>query len=95
MSSGVQNVADQVSRTHSRSPGSHLPGAAQKHALQLVDAYLEWALGNPKVLEVLISWADTLPGAERAARIFERKGFHKIGETWERASDEAADKEAA
>ena len=53
-------------------------------AAQLVAAYIAWAQANPRVLEIKLSWGDTLPGAERVARLYARKGFRRCGETWER-----------
>jgi len=61
-------------------------GSGPRPALKLIDAYVEWARGNRKVLEVKLSWNDTLPGAKRIAPIYERKGFRRCGEIYEMRS---------
>ncbi len=64
------------------------PGARIGHTLRLIDGYVEWATGNPKVIEVVLSWTDTAPGAGRIGEIYERKGFTKTGEIYELRRDE-------
>ncbi len=62
----------------------------------LVDAYLAWADSNPKVHEIGLSWSDTLPGSDRMASLFARRGFQRCGETWRRDTiDHAGGQEAA
>jgi hypothetical protein len=51
---------------------------------QLIDAYLAWADANPKVFEIGLSWADTVPGHERVTLGFERRGFALCGKTYRR-----------
>lgn len=51
-------------------------------AVGLIDAYIAWASANPKVIEIGLSWADTLPDASRVAAIYERKGFYLAGELY-------------
>lgn len=63
------------------------PGAHVKHTLQLIDAYIAWAGSNRRVIEIVLSWSDTLPGAERIAPLYCRKGFHKSGEMYEMRLD--------
>ena len=53
---------------------------------QMVDAYITWAIDNPRVYEVVLSWSDAIPGAERMAKLFRRKKFRLCGEIWERAA---------
>jgi hypothetical protein len=60
----------------------------------LADAYLNWATGNRKVLEVRMSWTDSIPGASRVTALFQRKGLRKSGEVWSLSTD-AVQKEAA
>lgn len=48
----------------------------------LVDGYMAWAIANPKVHEITLSWTDTVPGGERIAKLFERKGMTKMGEIY-------------
>lgn len=50
--------------------------------LALVDAYVAWATANRKVIEIKLSWSDTLPGASRVEGLFRRKGFHQCGAVW-------------
>lgn len=57
--------------------------AKATHALRLVSEYLEWAKSNPKVIEIILSWHNALPGAERMAQVFEHKGMVKVGEMYE------------
>lgn len=70
-------------------------GQPPKHSFRLVGAYIEWAERNPKCIEIMLSWSDALPGAERIADLFGRKGFGRVGEMWERRVDVAAQLEAA
>lgn len=55
--------------------------------IKLLDSYVEWAKANPKVLEIVVSWSDTLTGAERVADLYRRKGFAKSGEMFEMRLD--------
>lgn len=71
------------------------PKARAAHSLRLIDAYIRWATGNPKVIEVKLSWTDVLPGAERIGELYGRKGFHKIGEIYEMRLDAPEQQEAA
>ena len=50
---------------------------------RLEDSYIEWALGCPKVIEVMLSWTDAISdNAGRIAKSYSRKGFRKCGEIW-------------
>lgn len=71
------------------------PGASQKHVLALIDSYVTWAAGKRAVLEIMLSWTDTLPGADRIAALYCRKGFLKIGEIFEMRLDAEAMRSAA
>lgn len=52
---------------------------------KLEDAYIEWALDNPKVIEVMLSWTDAIgENGHKVARSYRRKGFRKCGEIWVR-----------
>ncbi len=64
-------------------------------ALRLVAAYIAWAKANPNVIEIMLSWADTLPGAERVSAIYQRAGAEKVGEMWELRVDRSAERIAA
>lgn len=56
-------------------------------SLQMVDSYVEWAKANPKVLEIGLTWTDAMPDGERAAKLYERKGFRRNGESFVLALD--------
>lgn len=54
-------------------------------AAQLLDAYTEWASNNPKVHEVKLSWTDALHvDGDRLAKLYQRKGFARIGGIYRR-----------
>jgi|GEM_PF-5747377 len=63
--------------------------------LGLVDSYVGWARANPRVIEIMLSWSDALPGAEGIAALARRKGFVKSGEMFEMRLDESAGEKAA
>lgn len=71
------------------------PKASQKHVIALIDSYIEWASSKRAVIDIMLSWKDTLPGAERVEPLYRRKGFVKIGGIWEMRRDAPAMKEAA
>jgi len=50
-------------------------GVAARATMRLLDAYIDWADNNPKVCEIALSWADTLPDTEGITRLFEKRGF--------------------
>lgn len=63
------------------------PNAPARAAERLIDEYIAWATGNPKVADTILSF--TYAGGIKAgklARIYERKGFAKRGEIWKRAA---------
>lgn len=70
-------------------------GARVSHTFALIDAYIAWASANRRVLDINLSWTDTLPGASRIAAIYLRKGFSLVGEMYQMRLDETAMKEAA
>jgi hypothetical protein len=49
---------------------------------RLFDAYVAWADANPRVYEIGASWSNALPGSERFAAAFKRRGFEKIVEVY-------------
>lgn len=61
----------------------------------LIDGYLAWAKENRRVIEINLSWTDTLPGAERIGDLYGRKGFSKIGEIYEMRVEPVAEGIAA
>jgi hypothetical protein len=58
--------------------------ADPRDLLKLLHAYVDWAEHNPKVAMIKFSWTDALPGAERMAMVYERLGFERAGEIFER-----------
>lgn len=54
---------------------------------RLIDDYIEWASGNPNVIDINLSWTDALPGAERISNLYRRKGFVRVGGIYERKPD--------
>lgn len=62
---------------------------------RLFARYVNWAIQNPKVVEVGGSWNTSINGSERFAAVFERRGFTKIGETWSVMTGEANSKGVA
>jgi hypothetical protein len=59
-------------------------GCPERVLVRLFDQYVAWAAANPKVYEIGASWANTIPGSEGFAKVFARRGFNRIGETWGR-----------
>jgi GNAT superfamily N-acetyltransferase len=49
----------------------------------MIDAYIEWAKANPKVIEIILTWSDAVPGGEKMAKLYTRKGFRLVGEQYE------------
>lgn len=70
-------------------------GGSVGDTLKLLDCYVGWARSIRAVLEIVVSWSDTLPGAEQVAKLYERKGFAKCGEIYEMRTDAEALGEAA
>lgn len=53
---------------------------------RLIDAYVKWALDNPKVHEIKASWQDALGSNGKIMdKMLQRKGFRACGSIWERA----------
>lgn len=69
-------------------------GGTVGDTLKLLDEYLAWARGIRAVLEIKVSWTDTLPGAEAVAKLYQRKGFAKCGEVYEIKTDAQAQEAA-
>jgi hypothetical protein len=65
-------------------------GGSVGDTLKLLDGYIAWARDIRAVLEIRLSWTDTLPGAEQVAKLYGRKGFAKCGEIYEMTTDVAA-----
>lgn len=63
------------------------PKAPARASARLIDAYVAWADGNPKVADIVLSWTDTagVDGA-KIGRLYNSRGFIRRGEIWKRAS---------
>lgn len=61
------------------SPRSHAPDM-----IRLFDAYLSWASSNPRVIEIMASWTDTIEGAQRIESLYEMRDFRPSGGIWTR-----------
>lgn len=62
-------------------------GGTVGDTLGLVDSYIAWARSARSCIEVILSWSDALPGAEKIAALAQRKGFAKCGEMFEMRLD--------
>lgn len=61
------------------------PKASRTAATRLIDGYIEWALANPKVAKIMLSWTDALGvDSDKIERLYAKKGFHRVGGIWER-----------
>ena len=49
----------------------------------MIDAYIDWAMANPKVVEIILTWSDAVPGGQKMAKLYSRKGFRQVGEFYE------------
>lgn len=61
----------------------------------LFNAYVEWAAGNPRVLQIGGSHTDALPGSERMTGIFKRHGLRRCGALFIRDNDAKNQQETA
>ena len=52
--------------------------------LRLIDDYVDWANGNPNVININLSWTNSLPDAERIESAYMRKGFSRAGGIYQR-----------
>lgn len=50
-------------------------GSDPHAASALIDAYVDWASSNPRVVEIQVSHSDLIPGGALVGRIYRRKGF--------------------
>lgn len=64
------------------------PDANPRAMQRLIDGYIDWAEANPKVYEIGLSWADTVPGSEIVTAAFERRGFKLCAKTYRRTARE-------
>lgn len=54
-------------------------GCSPRALPRLQDAFIAWATGNPRVIEIQTSWTDILPGGDRIEAAWARKGFERCG----------------
>lgn len=54
---------------------------------RLFMAYLEWAMANPRVIEIGASWSDAVPGSQAMGPFYERNGFTPCAQTYRRIKD--------
>lgn len=60
-------------------------GAQMRASSLMLDRYVAWAVENPKVIEVMLSWTDAISEtAERIENAYRRRGFRKCGGIWTR-----------
>lgn len=58
--------------------------APKSAAIHLIDAYIGWAETAPKVREIQLSHSAAIPGSERIAALYRRKGFVPFGQSYRR-----------
>ena len=71
------------------------PGNGIRPVLALIDSYVAWASSIRAVVEIMLSWSDTMTGAAAIAPLYARKGFIKTGEMFEMRLDIPAQAVAA
>lgn len=59
----------------------------------LLNAYVEWAEGNPRVFEVRLSASYATEDGKRVCAVFERMGFEECGRTYRRENRNFAARE--
>lgn len=59
-------------RAHARSAG------------EMLDAFIEWAEGNKRVVEIRMGVTNAVGDWRRAGKIYQRRGFEQSGAMWER-----------
>lgn len=61
-------------------------GADPRALPLLLDGYVGWATGNPRVIETQLSHTDILPNSRRFAPVYTRRGFIPCGNIYRRAA---------
>lgn len=59
-------------------------GIPARTLTRLIDEYIAWAESSPKVVEIGLSWADSIPGNESIIKAYERRGFTLYGKSYRR-----------
>lgn len=57
----------------------------------LIDAYVAWAMDNPKVYEIHLSHLDAFPGQDRLDRHYEHRGFIRCGAVFRKTKSSRAE----
>lgn len=74
----------------------HCTKKAPRTAMKrLFAGYMDWATSNPRVATIKASWTDALPGASRMGVFYQRQGFQRVGEIYERVAAAPAEMEMA
>jgi GNAT superfamily N-acetyltransferase len=60
------------------------PRAHAHDARTLLDGLVQWAEGNPKVIEIRLGVTNAIGNWQRTGRFYERLGFEKAGAMYER-----------
>lgn len=55
------------------------PTASAGDGLKLFDRYLEWAMSNPRVIEIQASATAVIEPTSRVEKLFKRRGFEPFG----------------
>jgi hypothetical protein len=71
------------------------PDAPAGQAAKLLDHFIEWARGNPRCIEVMLTHTDVLPDSDRAGIIYRRKGAVPCGAIYRISADTGEAREAA
>lgn len=58
--------------------------ARARSAGELLDAFIAWAEGNKRVIEIRMGVTNALGDWRRAGKLYERRGFEQCGAMWER-----------
>ena len=59
------------------------------NGFKLLDNYIAWARSNPKVIEIGLSWSDSVVNTKGVTDVYRRMGAHLVGEQY--AIDEDLD----
>lgn len=61
------------------------PEAQTRASSKMIDRFIAWAVENPKVFEIILSWTDAISeDAQKIERLYLRKGFRNCGGIWMR-----------
>jgi hypothetical protein len=63
------------------------PDATPNVAGLFIDSYIKWAVENPNVYEINLSWTDAVTDADRIGILYARKGFRLCGGIYVRGKE--------